>query len=276
MPTARVGDLNLHYEVHGEGEPLLLIMGYGASSAWWYLQIAALSQEYKVIVFDNRGTGLSDKPDVPCTMRMMADDAAGLLDSIGVEFAHVFGVSMGSMIAQELALHHPRTVTSLILGRTTPGGGNAVLPEQESLGFLLDHERRSNLSIEEYAEELLPFLFSQGFIDGNRDRVGAFISQAFEHVTPIHGYRRQGEAFMSFNVWDRLPEIEAPTLIMTGTADRLVPAENSRILASRIPNAELIMFEDVGHGFTGEVPDEANRAVLEFLGRHSSHRTQAA
>ncbi len=276
MPTARVGDLNLHYEVHGEGEPLLLIMGYGASSAWWYLQTAALSQEYKVIVFDNRGTGLSDKPDVPCTMQMMADDAAGLLDAIGVESAHVFGVSMGGMIAQDLALHHPRKVTSLILGCTTPGGGNAVLPEQESLGFLLDHERRGNLSIEEYAEELLPFLFSQGFIDGNRDRVGAFISQAFEHVTPIHGYRRQGEAFMSFNVWDRLPEIEAPTLVMTGTADRLVPAENSRILASRIPNAELIMFEDVGHGFTGEVPDEANRAVLDFLGRHSSHRTQAA
>jgi 3-oxoadipate enol-lactonase len=269
MPTARVADINIYYEVHGEGEPLLLIMGYGANSQWWYLQVAAFSQKYKVIVFDNRGTGLSDKPDVPYTMLMMADDAAGLLDAIGVDAAHVFGVSMGGMIAQELVLHHPEKVISLVLGCTTPGGHNTILPDQEALDFLLDHERRRNLPIEEQGRELLPFLFSQEFLDKNQDRADHFISQAFERITPIHGYQRQGEAFMSFNVWDRLPEIKVPTLLMTGTADRLIPAENSRLLASRIPDAELILYENVGHGFTGEVAQEANRAVLDFVGRHS-------
>ncbi len=269
MPTARVGDISLHYEVHGEGEPLLLIMGYGADSNWWYLQTAAFSREFKVIVFDNRGTGLSDKPDVPCTMRMMADDAAGLLDALDIDAAHVFGVSMGGMIAQELVLHHPDRVLGLILGCTTPGGHNAAPPEPEALLFLLDFERRRSLPLEQQAQEMLPYLFSRGFLDRNRERVGEFLARAFEHPTPVHGYQRQSEAFMSFKAYDRLPEIKAPTLVMAGTADRLVPVENSRILASRIPDAELVVFDDVGHGFTGEVPEESNKAVLEFLGRHS-------
>lgn len=274
MPTARVGDISLHYEVYGEGEPLLLIMGYGADSNWWYLQTAAFSQEFRVIVFDNRGTGLSDKPDVPCTMRMMADDAAGLLDALDVEAAHVFGVSMGGMIAQELVLHHPEKVMSLILGCTTPGGHNAVPPEPEALLFLLDFERRRNLPLEQQAKELLPYLFSREFLDRNRNRVGEFLARAFEHLTPVHGYQRQSEAFMGFKAYDRLPEIKAPTLVIAGTADRLVPAENSRILASRIPNAEMVLFENVGHGFTGEAAEESNKAVLDFLRRHSGRKAR--
>jgi len=269
MPTARVGDINLHYEVHGEGEPLLLIMGYGADSNWWYLQTAAFSQEFKVIPFDNRGAGLSDKPDASYTMRMMADDAAGLLDALDIGAAHVFGVSMGGMIAQELVLHHPEKVMSLILGCTMPGGHNAVPPEPESLLFLLDFERTKSLPLEQQVEELLPYLFSRGFLERNRDHVGEFIARAFEHPTPIHGYRRQSEAFMGFNVYDRLPEIKVPTLVIAGTADRLVPVENSEILASRIPDAELVVLENVGHSFTGEAPEESNKAVLDFLRRHS-------
>jgi 3-oxoadipate enol-lactonase len=202
-------------------------------------------------------------------MQMMADDAAGLLDALDMSAAHVFGVSMGGMIAQELVLHHPERVMSLILGCTMPGGHNAAPPEPEALLFLLDFERTRNLPLEQQAEELLPYLFSRGFLDRNRDRVGEFLSRAFEHLTPVHGYQRQSEAFMSFNVYDRLPEIKAPTLVMAGTADRLVPVENARILASRIPDAELIVFENVGHGFTGEAAEESNKAVLEFLRRHS-------
>ena len=276
MFTAKVGDLNIYYEVHGKGEPLLLIMGYGANSQWWYRQVPAFSQDYKVIIFDNRGTGRSDKPDAPYTMAMMAGDAAGLLEAIGIEAAHVFGVSMGGMIAQELALGYPEKVLSLILGCTTPGGRNTVLPDNEALTFLFDHERRRQLPLEEQAKELLPFLFSQDFLDKNRNLLGDFISHAFEHITPLHGYQMQGEAINSYNVYDRIPEITAPTLVITGTGDRLIPAENSRILASRIPNAELVLFENVGHGFTGELPEESNSAVLDFLRRHSHSRKALA
>jgi pimeloyl-ACP methyl ester carboxylesterase len=218
MPTAMVGDISIHYEVHGEGEPLLLIMGYGANSSWWYQQIVSFSQEYRVIVFDNRGSGLSDKPDTPYTIPLLADDAAGLLDALDIEAAHVFGVSMGGMIAQELVLRHPDRATSLILGCTTPGGRNTVLPDQESLDFLFDHEHRQQLSSEQHARELLPFLFSQGFLQRNSHRVEEFVSRAFEHATPIHGYRRQGEAIMQFNVYDRLPRGRArPSCSSTST-----------------------------------------------------------
>ena len=272
MPTAKVGDINICYEVTGEGEPLLLIMGYGANSRWWFPQIPAFSQEYQVITFDNRGTGQSDKPDIPYTIEMMAADAAGLLEAIGVNAAHVYGISMGGMITQEFALHYPSKVTSLILGCTTPGGRNAVMPDQEASTVLFDMERKQRLTLEEQARELLPFLFSQEFIDKNPDIMDAFIADMLEYPTPPHGYQRQGEAVMGFNAYDRLPEIKAPTLVIAGSADRLIPVENSRILASRIPGAELVILEDMGHGFAGEARDEANKAVLDFLGLHCRSR----
>jgi pimeloyl-ACP methyl ester carboxylesterase len=272
MPVVTVGDINIYYEVHGEGEPLLLIMGYGASSRWWLSQVSALSQEYQVIVFDNRGTGQSDKPDTPCTIKMMADDAARLLETIGIEAAHVFSASMGGMIAQELVLNHPEKVISLILGCTTPGGRNTTLPDREAMSFLSNHERRQQLSLEEQSRELLPFLFTDEFINKNHKIVDAFTSEIYRYPTPVHGYRRHWEAIMSFNVYDRIPEIKVPTLIMAGTADRLISAENSRILASRIPDAKLIIFENMRHQFISEIAEEVNRAVLEFLGKHSRFR----
>lgn len=268
MPTLKVGDINIYYEIHGEGEPLVLIMGYGANSRWWDPQIPVFSQEYRVIAFDNRGTGQSDKPDIPYTMEMMEEDTVGLLEAIGIDAAHVFGASMGGMIAQEFALRHPDKVISLILACTTPGGRNAVMPDEEAMTFLFDHERRKALTLEEQARELLPFLFSQEFIEENPKRMDELIAGILEYVTPLHGYQRQGEAIMGFNAYGRLPEIKAPTLVMAGTADRLIPVENSRIIASRIPGAELVIFENMGHGFLGEAVEEANKAVLDFLRRH--------
>ena len=268
MATVKVGDINIYYEVHGEGEPLLLIMGYGANSRWWDPQIPVFSQEYQVIAFDNRGTGQSDKPDIPYTMEMMEEDTVGLLEAIGINAAHVFGVSMGGMIAQEFALRYPHKVMSLILACTTPGGRNAVMPDEEAMTFLFDMGRMKDMTLEEQARELLPFLFTKEFIDKSPKLIDELIAGILEYVTPLHGYQRQGEAIMRFNAYERLPEIKAPTLVMAGTADRLIPVENSRIIASRIPGAELVIFENMGHGFLGEVLEEANKAVLDFLRRH--------
>jgi len=268
MAIAQVGDINIYYEIHGEGEPLLLITGYGANSQWWYPQIPAFSQEYQVIALDNRGSGRSDKPDISYTIEMMAEDTAGVLDAVGIDAAHVFGVSMGGMIAQEFALHYPEKVISLILACTTPGGRNSVLPDEEAMTFLFDLESRKELTLEEQARQMLPFLFTQEFIDRNPERIDTFVAGMLEYVTPLHGYQRQGEAIMGFNAYDRLPKIKAPTLVIAGTADRVIPVENSRIIASRIPNAELVIFENMGHGFLGEAVEEANKAVLDFLRRH--------
>ena len=137
MPTVKVNDINIYYETHGEGEALVLIMGYGGNSSGWFRQIPGLSQEYGVVAFDNRGTGQSDKPDIPYTMEMMAGDIAGLLEAIGIGAAHIYGVSMGGMLAQEFALRYPGMVISLILGCTTCGGSHSIMPDAEAMACCL-------------------------------------------------------------------------------------------------------------------------------------------
>lgn len=268
MPTTKVGDITIYYEIHGKGEPLLLVMGYGSNSAHWLAAIDYLSQEYRVVAFDNRGTGRSDKPDVPYTIKMMAGDAVGLLDAIGIDSAHVFGVSMGGMIAQEYSLNYPDRVMSLILGCTTCGGTRAVPPTQEAMMVLFD-PARAKLSVEERARGTVPWLWTQEFIDKNPDIVERYVATTLEHPTPPHAYVRQGQAMMGHDTYDRLPKIKAPTLVMAGAADKLVPHENSRILASMIPNAELVILENAGHGFITDATEAAEKAVLGFLRRHS-------
>jgi len=268
MPAVKVGDVSIYYEVHGEGEPLLLIMGYGHNSGHWFSQIPGLSQEYGVIAFDNRGTGRSDKPDIPYTIEMMARDAAGLLEALGIDAAHIYGVSMGGMIAQEFALRYPDKVIGLILGCTNCGGRNSIMPDAEAMELLFDTERMKRLTPEQGARETLPFLCNQEFIDNNPDIAEQYIAKTVAYVTPLHGYIRQAGAIMKHDTYERLPQIKAPTLVIAGAADRLVPVENSRILASRIPNAELVILENMGHFFSMEALEEANKAILDFLGRH--------
>lgn len=268
MPRVKVGDIDIHYELHGDGEAIVLISGYGGSSEGWLRQIPDLSHQYCVVAFDNRGTGQSDKPDSLYSMEMMAGDVAGLLDAIDVDAAYIFGVSMGGMIAQEFALRYPGKVIGLILGCTTPGGAHAARPEPESMAYLFDAERHKRLTPEQAAWESLPFLFTQEFIDQNPELVERVIAGRLKYPTPLYVFRSQGNAIMGHDTYDRLPQIQAPTLVMAGSADRLVPVENSRTIAARIPNAELVILDNAGHGFPVEAAEEANIAVLDFLKRH--------
>jgi pimeloyl-ACP methyl ester carboxylesterase len=268
MPVAKLADFSIYYEVHGDGEALLLIMGLGGSSALWFPQVPAISRQYRVVTFDNRGTGQSDKPDAPYTMEMMVGDIAGLLEAVGIHATHVFGISMGGMIAQHFALLHPGRVASLILGCTTCGGPHSAIPDVEAISPLFDMERMQELPLEERAREVIPFLLSQDFIDNNPSSIQQLIATMMEHPTPLHAYMRQAQAVMEHDTYERLPEIKVPTLVIAGDADKLVPIENSRILASRIPKAELIILKNMGHGFNIEAADETNKAVLDFLGSH--------
>jgi len=137
MPKARVRDVNLNYDMRGNGDPLVMIMGLGASSAAWDPRLLEeLARSFTVVTFDNRGTGQSDKPDIPYSIEMFADDTAGLMDALGIARAHIFGVSMGGMIAQEFALRHAARVRTLTLGCTTAGGAHSVPPPPESLAIL--------------------------------------------------------------------------------------------------------------------------------------------
>lgn len=265
MPKVKVGDVNIYYEVHGEGEPFALIMGFGGSVEGWFRAIPVFSREYQLIAFDNRGAGRSDKPDVPYTMEMMADDLAGLLDAIGINSAHIQGISMGGMIAQHFALRYPERVTSLTLGCTTCGGPHSAMIDAETTSFM---QSLPKLPPEEGTRELLRLCMSQEFIDKNPDLIEQIVAKMLEHPAPPHGMMRQLQAIMGHDTYEHLPEIKAPTMVIAGDADRLIPVENSRILASKIPGAELVILKNMGHMFGFEAEDETNRIMLDFLRRH--------
>ncbi|HEY40864.1 MAG TPA: alpha/beta hydrolase [Dehalococcoidia bacterium] len=268
MPTVKVGDVNIYYETHGEGEPLVLIMGYGGHIGHWFRLIPLLSLEYSVVAFDNRGTGQSGKPDIPYTMEIMANDVAGLLDAVGINTAHIFGISMGGCIAQQLVLRYPERVSSLILGGTHCGIPNLVKLDKPAGNFLHDFELIQQQTPEEHEREMLNFLVSQEFIRSEKDIVDQYITKVTEYITPIHALIAQYEAIINYDNYGRLPEIKAPTLVLCGDTDKMVSPENSRLLASRIPNAELVMLEGIGHGFFLEAVEQSANVIIDFLRRH--------
>jgi len=265
MPKTRVADINIHYDTYGQGEPLVLIMGLGGGSSMWWRQVAFFSPEYQVVTFDSRGVGLTDKPDTPYSMDMLVDDAAGLLERLGIASAHVYGVSMGGMVAQELALRYPKLVSSLMLGATTCGGEHAVMPPQQTLQELFGI---MSLAPAEAVKVSTAMTFSATFIERHPEKIHEWLVKGAESPPSPTGFKRQAEAAAGFDTYDRLPQIGVPTLVMAGTADQLIPAENSRILVSRIPNAKLVLFEGAGHGYLWEAEEEANRTVRDFLKQH--------
>jgi pimeloyl-ACP methyl ester carboxylesterase len=272
MPKIQVGEVNLNYDVAGKGEPILMIMGLGASSALWAPELVAeLARTFRVITFDNRGTGQSDKPDAPYSIEMFADDAAGLLGKLEVARAHIFGVSMGGMIAQEFALRHPGRTATLTLGCTMAGGAHAVPPPLESLQFLT--APRGELAPEEMVRRSWPFTYTPKYTAENRAVLEASIARLLKHPTPPFAFQRQLEGTYTLKTFDRLPQIKAPTLVVTGDADVLIPAKNSEIIAAQIPGAKLHIIAGVGHGFM----DEGRAAFLKvFLPFVKSHPQQGA
>ena len=271
MPKVKVGDINMYYEVHGEGEPFVMISGIGANLDMSYPVIPVYSREYRLVLFDNRGTGRSDAPDIPYTFKMMADDLVSLLDVIGINSTHIMGTSLGGMIAQEFTLRYPERVRSLILACTSCGGPDSnIMTDPEVIRAM---ERMQGLSEVERMMELLRLVVSQKFIENNPIRVKQIVELMMKHPSTPQGHKRQSQLVMeSLSMGDRLPEIKTPTLVISGDNDKLVPTKNSQLLASKIPNAELVILKGMGHGFMYEAFDETNRIILDFLRRHSSKK----
>jgi pimeloyl-ACP methyl ester carboxylesterase len=255
----------LYYEVYGEGEPLLLIPASAQSHLALENDVPVYAGEFKVIVFDSRGTGQSSFPEgVDVTTALMADDAAALLDALNVQSAHVYGVSMGGMVAQEMALRHPEKVQSLILGATTPGGSHSVPAEDWAVAAFV-----AALNQGVTAPNFLEILFSPAYLAEHRPEAIAWVERlGGGPPTPPQVVAAHARALAGHDAYDRLPSMTAPTLILHGADDPLVPAENARILAERIPGAELILFEGAREEYRCEKRAEANAAVLDFLRRH--------
>ncbi len=270
MPAVKANGININYESHGTGEPLVMINGYGGNLRGWDIQVPFLSKKYCVITLDNRGTGHSDKPDIPYTIRMMADDVAGLLDALNIDAAHICGFSMGGAIAQEFAINYPQRVISLILGCSGFGGSHETKRDPAVDAQLLNMKNFSSWTPEYYIREILPGGYTEEFINKNLQ----FIKEMIKHrsaypATPSYVYERQAKAVLEeHDTYDRLNQIKAPTLILVGSADPLSPLENSRILASRIPNSELVILENLRHAFNIEAAEKTNNLILDFLNRH--------
>jgi len=273
MPFLNLRELEFYYETAGDpaDPPLLILSGltdYIAKCEW---QMSALAADFYVITFDNRGAGRSAQPPAGYSAADMADDAAAILDALGIPAVHVFGFSMGGMIALNFVLRHPGRVRRLALGCTTAGGRLLVRPEPRVMESLVnpvtcgdprqDFYNGLWISLGDLAQGESPEL-----VERLADLAVA------NPQTPV-GYAGQLAAVLTHDVADRLGEICAPTLVLHGTADRLIPVENGRLLAEHIPGARLTLYPDAGHLFFIERAAEVNRDLCDFLKRESTDFT---
>lgn len=262
MPyTTSADNTRIHYEIHGSGDPVLLIMGLGSNAYGWYRTIPWLSQKYLTIAFDNRGTGRSDAPLGAYSIAAMADDAAAVLDAAGYGSAHIVGASLGGMIAQRFAIQHPGRVATLVLVCTTPGGPNAVAASPDVMSAMIAGGDDPSTVYRRNAW----FLYGESTRNHRPERIKEDLVYRNKIPTPPAGYFGQLQAAMAHDVWDDLPSIAAPTLVIHGDADLLVPTENGKRIAERIPGAKLILVPGAGHMLQSDADDAVREAFLEFL-----------
>jgi pimeloyl-ACP methyl ester carboxylesterase len=240
-----------------------MILGLGANITWWgkYF-IKGLADNFKVIVFDNRGTGQSTNPKSQYTIRTLADDAYYLLKALNIENTFVFGHSMGGGIAQELIIQYSE-MTKLILCNSSCGGSKSILASPEVLE-IVDKSRSARAPIE-IARESLRIFYSPEFIENHPKLIDYAVQNMSKSQMLPSNYEWQTVAIKSFKTCDRLKNIKIPTLIMHGAKDVLVPPQNAKILAKLIPNAHIKMFTESAHAPYVEEPDAVIDAIVEFL-----------
>jgi len=262
VPKTSVNGISLYYEIEGDGEPLLLIPGFAAGRWIWFKQTGRLSRAFRVITFDPRGVSTSDKPEGAQTIGLLADDVAHLLRTVGVESAHILGASFGGFVAQEFALKYPLMTQKLLLCCTSFGGPNHVVPARETLMALASTK---GLNSEERMRANLLLAFTPEYVRMQVAEVDQIVQLRATNGVPEHIYLSQLEAAVNFNSESRVAEISSPTLVLSGDADVIVPVQNSRNLAAKIPGAKLRIMQGGSHTFFIEQAEEFNRLVTEFL-----------
>ena len=267
MPQAQVSDTQLYYEIHGDGEPLVLIPGFGAGLWIWFKQVAELAKSFRVIAYDPRGLARSSGAGGSsgfASMGQLAEDLEALLRALQIERAHIVGASFGGFVAQEFALRYPEMTKTLSLCCTSYGGAGHVPPSAETLAALASTK---GLNTGERVRANLLLAFSPEYVASEREEIEQVIALREANFVPEEVYLHQLQAAMAFDASARVREIKAPTLVITGDEDIIVPSENSSNLAARIPHAELQIIEGGSHTFFIEKAGEFNRAVSEFIVR---------
>jgi 3-oxoadipate enol-lactonase len=261
MPFAQLADVQLYYEDRGEGPPVLLIAGIPAVVSDWEPVAAELAQAgHRVIAYDNRGGGQSTVTPGPYTTRQLADDAVGLLDYLDIERADVFGMSLGGMIAQELAINAPERVKHLVLGCTHAGVAHAApMPRETGRAFAMQTD--------DWSQRMAALAPKAFHADADPDLVEAFVAKKSLDVQDEVGYDAQVQAALTHDAADRLHEIAAPTLVMTGDGDQVIPGSSSDLLAQRIPDARLHTVANTGHLYFIERPQESLAPIVALFQR---------
>jgi len=251
----------LYWESIGEGPPVLLVMGLGLSGGAWWRTVDTLSRRFRVITFDNRGVGRSRGLTPAYTTEALADDAVAVLDAIGIEQASVYGLSLGGMVAQQLALRHPRRVRSLVLGATSPGGRRAQFADDQVMAFF---RGRGDLPREEAAWASVAYNYGRRCRDQHADRIAEDIRRRLLNEFDEAAYQAQLMAAALHNCTSRLHRIDVPTLVVHGEDDRVVPVANAHLMAGRLRHGRLHLLAGTGHLYTTEAP-EADTEVARFL-----------
>jgi pimeloyl-ACP methyl ester carboxylesterase len=264
MPKLNAGAVAIAYETRGAGPPLLMINGFRRSHVVWLEGVLEpLAERFQLILMDNRGTGDSDKPKDGYSIEAFADDCAGVIAGLGLPCAHVFGVSMGGMIAQRLATRHPDSVHGLALGCTHCGRGS-IAPEKR-IGELLRLVPGAGMDAREVARRQEEAYYMPHFRESQRAVIDGLFDLVNRNPTPPHAVRGHLDAIDAFDACADLARIEVPTLVITGEGDALIPPGNSRLIASRIPGAQLVLLEDAAHFFWIEKPRETADALTRFF-----------
>lgn len=264
MPTFENKGFNMHYEVHGQGEPVLCIMGITAPNEVWEEHVKVWSQNFQCITPDNRGVGESDKPAGDYTSAMMADDCAALLDETGIEKAHIVGCSMGSIIAQQLALRHPEKVKSLVLMCSW-----ARCDAYATATFEHMKQCKQHLSPAAFMEWIQMLIFNkrswddaevyQSMLDARKE------AEEAENPQPLHGLEGQAAACINHNTLDQLKNITALALVIGGEDDIFTPRWMAEEIHAELPNSKLHLYPQSGHAFHWENLEDFNQRVAEFI-----------
>lgn len=277
MPVAHVDGFDLHYESKGEGEPLFLMQGFAGGHRGWFRQTRAFAKSYRVIVVGNRGIGSKGRSAKSYTMRTLADDMIGLMDYLGIEKAHILGLSMGGMIAQEVAIEYPERVMKLVLASTAADADRPYTDEEIELVFR--HQRsprmrevlglgQGEFKVDIDNVDVMRFFATVTELGFNK-RMYRLLVIPFQRIYArrigVEAITEQFRAVLSCDTFDRLHRIKAPTLVIHGAEDKLIPPIAADVIADRIPDSKLVKAEGGSHSIHMEMPRRFNQEVLDFL-----------
>jgi len=265
MPKITTNNIELYYEIHGAGQPLVLISGLGYPLWQWHKMVPFLAEHFQVITFDNRGVGQSDKPAGPYTAQLLAADTAGLLDALGIEKAIIAGHSMGGFIAQAMALDFPQKVAKLILCSTNFGGPHHVPVTAEAMKVLTDVTSDALTRF----KNGLSVSTAPDWSEKNPEMIEEWVK--WRVANPIDPAPYQAQLAIGIGLLpeaaafeDKLPRLNVPTLILFGAHDKVVPPENASLLAEKISGSKVVILPNAGHFFPIEVAEAASRTITDF------------